>query len=99
MRMRQPLVDGEEPTPLQRVAVAADTGNGISATLDYGRFIFINVDLTLHLVRPPRGEWVCLESVTIPERTGVGLTDTALHDEQGPIGRAAQTLLVAEREP
>jgi hypothetical protein len=98
MRMRHPLVAGEEPTPLQRVATAADTGNGISATLDYSRFIFINVDLTIHLVRPPEGEWVCLESVTIPERSGVGLTDTALHDEQGPIGRAAQTLLVAERE-
>jgi acyl-Coa thioesterase superfamily protein/acyl-CoA thioesterase superfamily protein len=97
MRMRQPLVAGEEPTPLQRVAVAADTGNGISATLDYGRFLFINVDLTIHLARPPEGEWVCLEAVTIPERTGVGLTDTALHDERGPIGRAAQTLLVAER--
>jgi len=98
MRMRQPLVAGEEPTPLQRVATAADSGNGISAPLDYRRFIFINVDLTIHLVRPPEGEWVCLESLTVPERSGIGLTDTALHDEHGPIGRAAQTLLVAARE-
>ncbi len=97
MRMRHPLVAGEEPTPLQRVAIAADSGNGISGPLDYRRFIFINVDLTIHLVRPPEGEWVGLESVTIPERDGLGLTDTALHDERGPIGRAAQTLLIAER--
>jgi acyl-Coa thioesterase superfamily protein/acyl-CoA thioesterase superfamily protein len=97
MRMRQALVAGEEPSPFQRVACAGDTGNGISAPLDYRRFIFINVDLTIHVVRPPEGEWVCLESVTVPERTGVGLTDTALHDERGPIGRAAQTLLIAER--
>ena len=31
MRMRQPLVAGEEPTPLQRTLIAADVGNGISA--------------------------------------------------------------------
>jgi hypothetical protein len=97
LRMQHPLVAGEEPTPLQRVAIAADSGNGISATLDFDRFIFINVDLTLHLLRPLEGEWVCLDSTTIPERTGVGITDTALYDERGPIGRAVQTLLIAER--
>lgn len=97
LRMRQPLVAGEQPSPLQRVAVAADSGNGISATLDFQRFVFINVDLTIHLLRPPIGEWVCLDSITIPEPTGIGITDTALFDEHGPIGRAAQTLLVSER--
>ena len=97
MRMRHPIVTGEEPTPLQRVLVVADSGNGISSTLDYDRFIFINVDLTVHLHRMPAGEWVCLDSVTVPEPTGVGLTDTVLFDERGPIGLAAQTLHVAER--
>jgi hypothetical protein len=97
MRMRQPLVAGENPSPLQRVLVAADSGNGVSATLDWSRFVFINVDLTVHLNRMPSGEWVCLDAITIPEPTGVGLSDTALYDERGPIGRAAQTLLVSER--
>jgi hypothetical protein len=98
MRMRQPLVDDEEPSPLQRVLAAADSGNGISAALDYHRWIFVNVDLTVHLSRMPAGEWVCLDAVTVAEPTGVGLTDTVLFDEGGPIGLAAQTLLVAERE-
>jgi Acyl-CoA thioesterase C-terminal domain/Acyl-CoA thioesterase N-terminal domain len=98
MRMRRPLVAGEEPTPLQRVLVVADSGNGISSTLDYRRYLFINVDLTVHLHSMPAGEWVCLDSVTVPELTGVGLTDTVLFDERGPIGLAAQTLLVAGRE-
>lgn len=97
MRMRGPLVAGEEPTPLQRVLVVADSGNGISSTLDYTRYLFINVDLTVHLHRMPAGEWVCLDSVTVPEPTGVGTTDTVLFDERGTIGHAAQTLLVAER--
>jgi hypothetical protein len=97
MRMRQPLVAGEAPSPLQRVLVAADSGNGVSATLDWARYLFINVDLTVHLHRPLAGEWVCLDSITIPEPGGIGLADTALYDGRGPIGRAAQTLLIDER--
>jgi hypothetical protein len=97
MRMRHPLVPGEQPSPLLRVLIAADSGNGVSATLDYRRYLFINVDLSVHLHRMPAGEWVCLDAITIPQPSGVGLSDTTLYDERGPIGRAAQTLLVAER--
>jgi Thioesterase-like superfamily len=95
MRPRVPLVEGEAITPLQRVMLAADGGNGVSAPLDWSRFIFINTDLTVHLLRPPRGEWVCLDSVT--HVNGIGITDTALWDDDGRIGRAAQTLLVRSR--
>ena len=97
MRMRYPLVASEEPSPLQRVLCAADSGNGVSAALDYRRYVFINTDLSVHLHRLPVGEWVCLESTTRWEPNGVGLADTALWDEQGRIGRGAQTLLVRER--
>ena len=95
MRPRVPLVAAEVTTPLQRTMLAADGGNGVSAPLDWSRFIFINTDLTVHLLRPPEGEWVCLDSVTHVD--GLGFTDTALWDERGRIGRAAQTLLVRER--
>ena len=97
MRMRRPLIAGEQPTPLQRVLVAADSGNGVSSALDWRRFVFINVDLTVQLERLPAGEWVCLDAVTLPQRTGVGSSDTLLRDEGGRIGRAMQTLLVGER--
>jgi hypothetical protein len=97
MRMDLPLLPGEEPTPLQRVLVAADSGNGVSAALDWNRFLFINVDLTVHLHRMPEGEWICLDAATLPEPNGVGMADTRLLDERGPIGRAAQTLLISER--
>lgn len=98
MRSRAQLVAGEEMTPLGRVLVVADSGNGVSATLDWRRFLFINVDLTVHLHRLPAGEWVCLDAVTLPQPDGVGLADTELFDERGPIGRAAQTLLISDRE-
>ena len=46
----------------------------------------------------PEGEWVCLDAVTLPQPNGIGIADTLLLDERGRIGRALQTLLVAERE-
>jgi hypothetical protein len=96
MRMRHPLVPGETPSPLCRVLAAADSGNGISASLDYQRWRFINPDLTVYLMRPPVDEWVALEAATTAA-AGVGLADTTLHDRQGPIGRAAQALFVDRR--
>jgi Thioesterase-like superfamily len=96
MRMRHPLVPDEPPSPLCRVLVAADSGNGVSAALDYQRWRFINADLTVHLFRPPAGEWVALESATTAA-AGIGLADTTLHDEQGPIGHSAQALFVDRR--
>lgn len=97
-RMRGALVEGEEPSPLTRVLVVADSGNGVSAALDWRRYLFINVDLSVHLHRMPQGEWVCLDAVTRPEPGGIGISDALLLDERGPIGRATQTLLVDRRE-
>ncbi len=97
MRMGLPLIPGEQPTPLQRVLAAADSGNGVSAALDWSKYLFINVDLSVHLHRMPEGEWICLDAVTLPEPNGVGMADSRLFDERGAVGRAVQTLLIAER--
>jgi Acyl-CoA thioesterase C-terminal domain/Acyl-CoA thioesterase N-terminal domain len=97
LRMRRLLVAGEEPTPLQRALVAADVGNGVSASLDFRRFLFINVDLTVQLERMPAGEWIGIDAVTLPQPSGVGSSDSVLYDQDGRIGRALQTLLISER--
>ena len=97
MRMRAPLVAGEPTSPLARLLVVADAGNGVSATLDYRRFVFINTELTVHLLREPDGEWVCLDAVTRVGAPGLGLAESVLSDERGRIGRGAQTLLVRPR--
>lgn len=93
-RLRVPVVAGEEPSPLQRVAAAADFGNGVSAALERGKFLFINPDLTIYLHRLPAGEWVGLDARTHAEANGVGLAESALHDEDSRIGRSLQSLLV-----
>jgi hypothetical protein len=97
MRMRVPLVAGDEPRPLDRVLVAADSGNGISNVLDFSTHVFVNADLSVHLHRHPVGEWVCVAARTSVDAAGIGLADARLHDEKGPVGRSAQSLFIAPR--
>jgi hypothetical protein len=97
IRSRIPLVRGETPSPLQCVMIAADSGNGIAVVLDPARYTFVNADLTVYLRRAPVSEWVCLESVTMPEPTGIGLTRSRLWDREGSLGWALQSLVVAAR--
>ncbi len=97
LRMRVPLVAGEEPTPLQRTLVAADVGNGISSALDFRDFVFVNVELTVHLERMAAGEWIGVDAVTLPQPSGVATAESVLFDGEGRIGRAAQSLIVSRR--
>lgn len=97
IRLRQPVVADEEPAPLQRVLAAADFGNGVASVLDWTRYRFLNPDLTVHLVRMPVGEWVCLDGWTLPGPDGIGLAECALSDRDGPVGRSLQSLLLEQR--
>jgi hypothetical protein len=97
MRLRHPLLPGEPAGPLARAAATADFGNGVSAVLPFERFLFINADLSLHLQRQPRGEWIGLQARTLLHAGGTGLAESVLHDLDGPFGRAFQTLVVQAR--
>jgi hypothetical protein len=96
-RMRYPLIPDEEPSPLERVLIVADNGNGISWELDMKRWHFINPELTVHLHREAVGEWICLDAQTAVSPGGAGLASSVLSDFGGPVGIGAQSLLVAPR--
>jgi acyl-CoA thioesterase len=98
MRMAVPLLAGEEPSPLQRVMIAADSGNGISVALDLARYTFVNPDLTVYLVREPAGEWVGMDAQTTFGADGIGLAQARIFDDSGVVGRGLQSLVV-ERRP
>jgi len=97
MRLLHPLLPGEPPSALARLAATADFGNGVSAALPFDRFLFINADLTIHLQRQPQGEWIGLDARTLLHGSGTGLAESVLHDTTGPVGRAFQTLVVQPR--
>jgi hypothetical protein len=56
--------------------------------------VFINPELTVHLARPPAGEWICLDARTVLGALGCGMAESALSDETGVFGRAVQSILV-----
>lgn len=95
-RLRVPLLPGEEPSGAVRAVATADFGNGLSWVLP-PEWLFINPDLTVHLLRQPIGEWICLAARTLTSNTGVGLAESALYDQRGRVGRAVQSLLLDDR--
>ncbi len=97
MRLRRPLVATEETSPLVRLVATADFGNGVSAELPFEEYLFINADLSIHLWRRPRGEWIGLDASTFLEGSGTGTSESVLHDTTGPVGRAFQALVVQPR--
>lgn len=98
MRMRLPLVPGEVPSPLTRVLVAVDSASGISSAVDFGKWLFVNPDLSVYLSRMPEGEWICLDAATTTEKHGIGLATSSIADRKGRIGRSMQSLFIAPRK-
>ena len=96
-RLKVPLVRDEEPSGLQRVLAVADSGNGVSAVLPLSEWLFINPELSVHLRRKPRGEWICLDAATTITAGGAGLARSVLSDDDGVVAEGAQSLLVAPR--
>ncbi len=101
IRLLVDVVAGETPTGAQRAAAAADFGNGVSGGLPIDRHTFINPDLTVHLLRPPVGEWIGMRTAsyygTATTSTGAGFAESALYDLDGRLGRSVQSLILDAR--
>ena len=97
-RFNAALVEGQETTPVARTAMAADIGSGPSSVVDSREWSFANLDLSIHLFRPPVGEWVYAESETFSAGDGAGIVNSRLGDRDGYIGVANQVLYIASRQ-
>jgi hypothetical protein len=96
--MRPPaLVAGEPLSPLQRLLACADSASGVSAALDVREWAFLNTELTVHVLRPPIGDWICLDAETTLGSGSVGVATAEIYDETGLVGRSSQALLVQRR--
>ena len=71
------LVDDEEMTPMQRLMTCVDSASGVTAALDPGAWGFLNTELTVHVLRPPEGPWLCLDAETT---LGPGSVINGLHE-------------------
>jgi hypothetical protein len=100
-RPRIPLVPAEvDPVPmsgLQRAVLVGDSGSGVSSELSWDDWAFLNIDLDVHLLRQPEGDWLLLDSRTRLGASGTGLASTTFRDVIGVVGTGAQTLVVSPR--
>ena len=96
-RLLQPIVGRDATRGVPLAVTLSDFGNAVSSVADTKSWSFINADLTVSLHREPVGAWICLDSVTHVSALGVGQANSSLHDCEGPIGRAAATILLEPR--
>jgi hypothetical protein len=88
-------VGGTPLSPLVRAASIADFGGGLGTMVDRHEWTSANVDISVHMVREPVGEWILCDASTVSEGTGFARSDMILADRQGPFARAHQILFIA----
>lgn len=88
------LLEGEEQSPIQSMCALADCGNGISWNATPAEMGFMNTDLTLHIHREPNSDWLASDSLSHWHGTGIGMSQSVLMDEDGPVATALQTLVL-----
>lgn len=91
------LVDDEEMTQTQRLALVVDCANGAGAAIDPAAFVFMNTDTAMHMHRIPVGNDFALRARGSIGHDGIGVTTAEIFDTKGFVGTCAQTLLVQRR--
>ena len=97
VKLLLPTIAGRAITPIQRACAAADFANGGFSNLSFDEWTFVNLDLTIQLVRDPGDDWIAVLNNCLASNTGIGLGDAELHDKDGRIGSATATLLIERR--
>ena len=97
LRPRGHLVDTEDNTPLENLALAVDSANGVGAALDFRRFVFMNTDTSLHVHRLPIGADFAIRARGSVGPDGIGVTSAEVFDRDGFVAVCAQTVLVQRR--
>lgn len=88
------IIDGEKPSPFQRVCPLADCTNAFSRHADGSEIQFMNADLSIFLHREPVNDWLGTRATAVWQPHGVGVAEALLLDECGPVGWAMQTLFL-----
>lgn len=86
MRLRCRTVAGEDPTPFQWAAAAADMGSQLGGFLPFRMFRTINADITLHIDRLPLTPWIGMDGVHRVAADAIGQTTATMFDESGLVG-------------
>lgn len=96
-RFPYPVVVGDTVAPLEAAAMIADFGGGIAPLFPIRDWTFANLDISVHMTRLPRGEWLLIDAETHSSGNGVGVSHGRLGDAEGMFGMSHQTVFLARR--
>lgn len=87
IRLAVPLIDGETTPDLCQLMAIADLGSPLSQSVAQGAGVaLINVDVNVTLAGAPQGPWFCIATQGTVSPAGIGLSNTQLFDQRGPLG-------------
>lgn len=98
-RMTTRVVADTPVSPFVHALALADFGGGMANAFSFEAWSFPNIDISVHLLREPEGEWLLLDAETESVGNGLALASGILADRHGPCGRTHQTLFVSPAPP
>lgn len=93
IRTDAPVLADAPLSPAVRAASIADFVSPF-ANMQPGRSGYVNADITLHLHRPPVGEWHFLRIVSRAAADGVATAQAVLGDQRGAYGASSAASLI-----
>lgn len=91
-RMAHPLVEGETPSPLVRVAAVADMIQSSAMRLGPA-WISINPEVSVQIEREPDGDWLCTVSTVRFTDDGTGISSGVIFDRTRRVGASSKSVL------
>lgn len=91
------VVAGHSLSAMEAVAMISDYGSGVAPLVSSADWTYANVDVSIHLTRAPRGQWLLIDAQSESAGNGIGLVHSRLGDQAGMIGMAHQTVFLDRR--
>ncbi|AIT79812.1 thioesterase family protein [Novosphingobium pentaromativorans] len=85
-------------SPYAMACIIADYGTATGRLLPREEWTMANTEITLHLTRFPRGDWLLIDSASESSGNGIGIVQSRLGDRDGMFGIAQQTLFLQRRK-
>lgn len=97
-RLRCRFMEGEETPAIVRLAALVDFASGTGNAMDYSKYTSINPDLSIHVLREPRTDWIGIRGTTLRADDGTGQSLGTVYDLEGPVARVQASLLLSRRQ-
>ena len=98
LRVVTPMVAGEPINGFAGVAAAADWGTTVSPPAAHADWTFANLDVSIHLARLPRSDWMLLDGTSEVAGNGTAISHMRMGDREGMFGTAHQSLFLNRRQ-